>query len=385
MKRILIIDFCNYIDYQIGGYLTFAQNLILVFGNQLALIGITTEKNDPVGAWFKKIINGKTYDFFALARYNKRNTKYLIPDRLKCYFLLKYYKRKILFRTFNNVIIQRQEILPAIKGFGFKNICYRFPGVENPLSISKYWFGNYFASYFEKLFFSSFTGVTTILASADEDAINEMISRSKGKIKKQSVIQFPTRINTNIFRPTNKDDAREILNIPFTKTVIITTGRLTMLKGWKFMIDCFSLFEKSIPDSMFYFVGEGEDFQKIKDYISINRLDQKIVLVGKKSSTEISIFLNASDLFVMGSYKEGWPTSLVEAVGCGVPVCVTKFSAAKEIINEGVNGYIEVTRDTNKFADLMIKALNLKIKNVEVSQYSISTLKDNLLNYWPLL
>jgi glycosyltransferase involved in cell wall biosynthesis len=385
MKKILLIDFCNYIDYPIGGYLTFSQNLISVFEDQLVLIGITTDKNDPVGVWCKKNINGKMYDFFALARYNTRSKKRLIPDRLKSYFLLQFYKKKILARTFQNVIIQRQEILPAVKGFGFRNICYRFPGIENPLSISKYWMGSYFASFFERIFFSSFKTVATILASADEEAINEMIVRSKGKIRRTSIIKFPTRIDTRIFRPTNKQDARNSLKISPQKTVIMTTGRLTLLKGWKFMIDSFSLFEKKNPNSIFYFVGAGEDYQKIKDYISLKCLDQKIILAGQKSASEISVFLNASDLFIMGSYKEGWPTSLIEAVGCGIPVCVTKFSAAKEIITEGINGYIDETRDITKFTDLMLKALKLEIENVEMSDYSISTLKDNLLHNWPLV
>jgi hypothetical protein len=63
-KRILIIDFCNYQDYPIGGYLSFAKILMETFGNDLALVGITTQISDPVGKWFKKVINGFNYDFF---------------------------------------------------------------------------------------------------------------------------------------------------------------------------------------------------------------------------------------------------------------------------------------------------------------------------------
>jgi hypothetical protein len=146
MEKILLIDFCNYVDYQIGGHLSFAKNLMSAFGNQLSLIGIATEKTDPVGKWFIKKINGIEYDYFALTRYNKTKTKHFIPDRVSCYLLLRYYKKRILRMSFRNVFVQRQEILPAIKNFRFENICYRFPGVENPLQISKYWFGRYLAT-----------------------------------------------------------------------------------------------------------------------------------------------------------------------------------------------------------------------------------------------
>ena len=75
--HILLIDFCNFEDYPIGGYLSMAKNLMQSIGNQLQLVGITTVKQDPVGKWYKKEIDGVVYDFFALARYNQAVTKHL--------------------------------------------------------------------------------------------------------------------------------------------------------------------------------------------------------------------------------------------------------------------------------------------------------------------
>jgi glycosyltransferase involved in cell wall biosynthesis len=384
MNKILFIDFCNYEDYQIGGHLSFAKNLMYAFGNQLSLIGITTNKIDPLGNWFKKVIDGIEYDYFALTFYNKKSTKHFIPDRIACLLLMRYFRCKILKMNFQNVFVQRPEVLPAIKDFGYKNICYCFPGTENPLKTSKYWFGKYLATYFDKLLFSNLKDVKLILASADEDAIQSMINRSKGKIAREAVIKFPTRINTDIYRPINKKITREKINIPISKKVVITVGRLSTLKGWKFMIDSFILFEKNIPGSLFYFVGDGEDINKINDYIGIKKIKDKVFLVGRKSPTEISLFLNASDLFVMGSYKEGWSTTLIESVACGIPACVTNFSAASEIVQEGVNGYVENNWNTLDFATFMVKAMNLEIKEIDVSQYSISQMKTDILKYWTL-
>ena len=384
MKRILFIDFCNYKDYQIGGHLSFAKSLMCAFGNQLSLIGITTDKTDPLGKWIKKEIDGIEYDFLGLARYTKSKTKHFIPDRISCILLLRYFKSQILEMNFQNVFVQRPEILPVIKNFGYKNICYCFPGTENPLKTSKYWFGKYGASYFDKLFFSSLKDVKLILASADENAILSMINRSNGRISRRSIIKFPTRINTDIYKPMDKTSARERLNIPISKKIVTTIGRLSWLKGWKLMIDSFILFEKSIPGSLFYFVGEGEDHNKINEYLDSKNLKDKVFLVGGKAPSEISLFLNASDLFIMGSYKEGWSTSLIEAIACGLPACVTNFSSATEIIQEGVNGYVEKNWIPADFANLMLKALDIKIKEVNVSQYSISKMKTDILNYWVL-
>ena len=86
----------------------------------------------------------------------------------------------------------------------------------------------------------------------------------------------------------------------------------------------------------------------------------------------------------MGSFMEGWPTSLVEAVACGIPACVTDFSAATEIIHEGENGFVEKERNIEYFVTLMHRAFKLEIKEINVSKYSISKLKDDILSRWEI-
>jgi len=288
-----------------------------------------------------------------------------------------------------NVFIQRPDILLAIKYFGFKNICYRFGGLENPLLFSKYWYAKYAAILFDKYFFSCFNNVTTILASGDEDAISQMILRSRGNITREMVSKFPTRISSHIFRPINKSEARKKLNISNSALVISTTGRLSCLKGWKFMIDSFAEFEKNYLDSQFYFIGEGEDYNRIKDYITWKGLDRKIILSGKRTPQEISLYLNASDLYIMGSYKEGWCTTLVEALACGVPICTVNFSSAKEIVNQDVSGYVIDVHDIPLFVKAMEMSLKLNREILpilsEVKKYAISELKNDLLKNWVLI
>ena len=142
--RILIIDFSNYEDFPIGGYLTFARNMISSFGSDLALAGITTSRNDPVGRWFKKKINNVEFDFFAMARYDSTKTKKIIPDRLVNYLLIKYYRKRILDIGINNIFLQRQESLLALSDCK-RNICYSFAGLDNPLVNSKYSYGGLMA------------------------------------------------------------------------------------------------------------------------------------------------------------------------------------------------------------------------------------------------
>lgn len=385
-KRILIIDFSNFEDYPIGGYLTFDLSLMDSFGNRLALAGITTSKQDPIGKWFKKDINGTIYDFFAIARYSKSKTRHLIPDRLVSFLLVRLFRKGVFKIGIDNVFLQRQELLIAVPGLKSKNVCYCFAGLENPLSISKYSYASYLSKKFETIFFNRLRHVNTILASGDDKAINEMVGRSNGQLSLRQVIKFPTRINTNIFKPLNRDEVRQRLNLPVSSTILITTGRLAILKGWQFMVDCFVLFNRNYPDSFFYFIGEGEDREKLYDYIYLHSLSHKIILAGKKKSIDVALFLNASDLFIMGSYKEGWSTSLIEAIACGLPACVTDFSSAREIIEEGKNGFVADGHDPENFVRLMSEALkiNRPVSNDSVKHLSSQGLKSELFKYWVL-
>lgn len=88
----------------------------------------------------------------------------------------------------------------------------------------------------------------------------------------------------------------------------------------------------------------------------------------------------------MGSYKEGWPTALMEAIACGVPACATDFSAVDEIIVDGVNGYIIRDRNETQFAEVILRAACMQrpVKNDHVTRYSMDRLKEDILTHWQL-
>lgn len=388
MKKILIIEVCDYNSYPIGGYLSFAKQMLTAFGNELILVGLSTD-DTPVGIWGKKEINNVTYDYFAVRKTSKISKKSIIPGRLKSYLAVRKYRKEIFKFDVKNVFVQTPEVLFAINKIKFINLCTRIPGVENPLSISRYWYGKYFAKFFDILFFRSLKKSDLILASADKNAIINFLKRGNNLLRSERVIQFPTRVDTRIFRPILKRSAREALGIRLSKKVIVTTGRLSALKGWKFMLESFIEFLREYPDSIFIFLGDGEDRSKIEEFIKIMDIEDKVRLAGRLSHEKLALYLNASDVYVMGSYIEGWATSLVEAVSCAKPVVCTNFSSAKELVEDGYNGFVIETHDKSIFSNSIKKCLeishqNLIKKSLKMEMYASSSLKESILKYWEL-
>lgn len=383
----LLIESCNYKDYPLGGHLSFAKQLIKAFGNELALVGVTTDNETPVGRWTTKIIEGIKYDFFSVKRVYPTAKKGIIPSRIKTYFCVKKYKKRILAYGCNNVIIQTPEIFFNFKNFQNLNICLVLPGLGNPLKISRYSYGKYFATAYEKKFFKAIDQAQLLMAAADKNAINNFIGRSKNSFDKNKLVQFPTRFDDTIFFEKDQNEARKKLGLPNDEIIVVTSGRLNYYKGWKFMIDSFEIFNKEKNNSILIFLGDGEEKNTIMQYISQKGLSNRVILKGSVNHHVLSNYLNAADLFIMGSFAEGWSTSLVEAVACATPICTTNFSSAKELVENEVNGFVLDNRNEKTFAEKMIKSLTLdheklRQKAEEIKRLSVSNLKEEFLKLW---
>lgn len=381
--KILYIEGCNYLDFPVGGQLSFARQMVNVFGEEMDIVGISTDDNATVGNWSSIIINDNKLNFFSLFRTISTAKKPIIPRRLQVYAALKKYKAKILRKQYDLIFTRSPEIVMAIENWRNIKKVYYFAGTGNPLAISRRLSGRVLSAFYDDLFFPKLKNFNLIMAAADDQSISETVKRSKGCLNLSDIIKFPTRVDTNIFCKKDKLDCRKRLGIPQGKKIIVTTGRLHWAKGWSLLLESYQNFLKFFPNTNFYFIGDGNSRPKIEKYISENGLSQKVILKGFQSHEVIGDFLSAADLYVMGSLMEGWATSLVEAKACCVPICTTDFSSATEIVNEGVDGMVVKKRDPIVFAKKMREALKLKINSEtchkEMRKYSIKYLREDLV------
>lgn len=380
--KILFIELCNYQDYPTGGHLSFALHMIRAFGNDLKLVGINTDQDCEVGKWSNREIADKEFDYFSVSNVKKTTKKPLIPARITAYAQIRKYIKDVLKTDYDKILIQTPEVLFAMPQKYLHKTCLIMPGVENPLHISRYKVARFFAGIYDWFFFKKAQHVSIIMAAADNNAIKSFIERSKGTIAPDKVNQFPTRYDADIFKIMDRNALRKKYGIDKDTVLYVTTGRLNWFKGWKFMIDCIDRLNNSLAKLVF--IGDGEDEQKIKDYISVRKLDEQIILLGRKPLEVIAEYLNMADAFIMGSYKEGWSTSLVEATACGVPCVVTEFSSASDMVEDAVNGWVIKDRNEEEFIQrlkdaLMLDKSGLLKKANEVAAFSVQNMREQFL------
>ena len=161
------------------------------------------------------------------------------------------------------------------------------------------------------------------------------------------------------------------LKLPREKKVkqLITVGRLTKQKGYFRILK--TLAKLKIPFH-YTIIGNGSERENILQYI------QDSGLVGKVShisfTNEVERYLGNSDLYLQGSYVEGFPNALLESCAVGTPVLAFEAPGGiNEIIQEGTNGYIADNEDD--FHKKLIQSLERKwnasdIRESVTSRYS---------------
>ena len=119
---------------------------------------------------------------------------------------------------------------------------------------------------------------------------------------------------------------RDRLGFPAGRTIVLYVGRLSRAKGVMMLIEAWSEVIANFPDAYLMMVGSGkgswDDCEaEVGAYVRDRELTAHVALAGH--SDRVHEYLRAADVFVNPSDYEGFSLTLVEALGCAVPVVTT--------------------------------------------------------------
>jgi len=383
----LLFEACDFVSFPPGGQLTMARHIMTAFPGDVGLVGIATDIATPVGEWHTRRIDNTEYPYFAIRHRTPAAARPLIPARITTFASLTRYREAILSLGVRCAFCQGHETLLAISRWPWRSLCFDFPGVANPLGISRYPWARPLAAVFDGIFFRALSQANVVLATADKTAIRELCGRSKGTLLPEQVHVWPTRVDTSVFRPAAQQSVRESLGIDPNAVVIVTTGRLNWVKGWPLLLEVLAT-----GDARWHliFVGDGEDREKLLDMARELGVISRVAVTGFQPATRVAAYIQAADVFAMASHHEGFSTSMLEALACGKPIVSTAVSSADTIIEHGINGVVVRSRHCQEFRAGLESALALHKQHVcaislqRVPTYAVSTLRNDLNSAWPL-
>lgn len=168
---------------------------------------------------------------------------------------------------------------------------------------------------------------------------------------------------------------------------IISVGRLEPEKGFLDLVSVFKLMELKDGDVYLNLVGDGSQKDKIFKNIVDNNISRKVRMPGYLDFEELNKLYEKSSLYLMTSYTESFGLVLIEAMSHGIPVIAFSCAeGAKELINNGVNGYLINNRNEHEMADKAVKLLNNSDKLKELGENARTTAlkysKDEVKKMW---
>jgi glycosyltransferase involved in cell wall biosynthesis len=384
---VLVIEGSDFETFPVGGQLSMARSLMKLFGNRLALVGMSSGEL-PIGRWVEREISGTPYLFFSVCRKEPSAEKPIIPVRLSFYLALRRFRREICSLRCGAAFVQAPEALLAVSHWNWGSLCYRFAGVENPLNVSRYPFVRPFRRLLDKSLFSALDRVDVILATADQDAINGLVARSNGRLRGDKLIQMPTCVDPSLFHPVLSQNARAKLRLPEDCKVFVNSGRIGRFKGWDLLLDAFEEFLRRDRDALLFFVGDGEDRCLLQAQIDERSLGLRVKITGFQRPGEVASYLNAANVIISGSLQEGWSVAMLEGLACGKPIVSTEVSGATAMIKPGQNGFIVKGRNPLQFADAMENALRLtnaeQVSTSIAAGFGLKRMSETLARVWPI-
>lgn len=198
-----------------------------------------------------------------------------------------------------------------------------------------------------------------ILFSIVSSFVDELIGISKSCT--EALAKYSSRSVTTIFNGIDPDriDKRALTPRSLGEKVrCIAVGQICAQKNFELLVEAVALVPTNTRERLVIAIageGSGADTEKLKRTISINGLNESVVLLGNRS--DILSQMASSDLFLMSSIYEGLPIALIEAAASGLPCIVTDVGGCREIVETCCNGIVVERSNAKAIADALSRLI----------------------------
>ncbi len=174
-------------------------------------------------------------------------------------------------------------------------------------------------------------------------------------IKEEKVKVIPNGIESDIFYPEDKNNARSRLSLNSDNIILICIARLSPEKGVDYLIKAFA----GLKDDMarLYIIGDGIEKRRLIELTQQTGLNGRVKFVGERPQKEIPDWINSADIVCLPSLSEGWPNVLMESLACGKPVVASRVGGVPEIITSDKLGILVPPGDVERLSEGIKMAL----------------------------
>lgn len=191
-------------------------------------------------------------------------------------------------------------------------------------------------------------------------------------------------IDTEIFN-TKKTTADK--EISLKENAILTISRLAPAKGLDRIIDALGLIKNKINFHLYMGGGgqeesksaeEIETEEKIKELIRKYKMENIVTMLGYVNhETILPAYYRGASVFILGGRYEPFGLTTLEAMACGTVPIVSNVAGSKEVIIDGLNGFIVDTHNRKELSEKILTLLTDHKLNKKVSENAAFTIQEH--------
>jgi glycosyltransferase involved in cell wall biosynthesis len=263
-------------------------------------------------------------------------------------------KLKDIYNEINPDLIIHYTIKPNIYGTISSKIA-GFKSISVVTGLGYTFINDSIVSKVAKLLYKfSFKFSNKVLFINDDDK-NEFVKSNL--VKENKIISIPGEgVNTKFFNDN--------INIDNKDMKFILIARMLWDKGVGEYVEASNLLKQYYPNVEFGLLGYLDvDNPRAISKIQMTKWEEEANIKYYGSTDDVKKFISKSDCIILPSYREGISMILMESASMAKPLIATNVPGCKDLIDNGINGYLCQPKDSQDLANKIEMIINLNKEN----------------------
>jgi len=204
----------------------------------------------------------------------------------------------------------------------------------------------------------------------------------KDKVQRSILKSYPVEliyngVDTNTFKPYDKNEAKSKFGIPADKLIIGAVAHGGALenpwKGGNYTRQVFDALTTRLPNCVFVNIGNSHKSDDPR-IVNIAHIDNE---------SELAQAYSMLDIFLYTSVADNCPLVVLEALSCGIPMVAFNTGGVPELARDGLDGYVTAYKDVTQLAQALEKLatqpqLRLEFSN-NARQHAVSKFEHKII------
>lgn len=161
-------------------------------------------------------------------------------------------------------------------------------------------------------------------------------------------------------------------------TNLLFLTRIEEYKGVYIAVEAYQKAKAQYPGLTLTIAGDGSQLDAVQHLVKEKAIED-VEFLGHVSNTELVMAFRKADLYILPSFSEGMPTSVLEAMAFGLPIISRPVGGLVDFFEPGQMGYLLDSLDSKDFADTILELLQDPEKCKTIGTYNHNYAKQHFM------